>query len=225
MKKVSAGIMCWNEVRSIEAAIESALPFADQIVVLDRGSNDGTWELLNELRSSIKELRIFSKPQNGGRFCEQYNESLNKNLIAKMCSNDTVLLFDADELLWGTDFDVFRRAELPVSMIGYNICGDGIYISQFNGVKWATGRRVLCFNRNVYQFNPEKRRHATVVAIGKDDAPQVLWLSAKPDTVRIFHVHPLVKQDRNWRSLDPSIYKTAKYEWPDPPSATKVKRI
>ena len=57
MMKVTAGVKCYNNVRHVRAALESA--FAQsyrplEIVVSDDGSTDGSWDVVREVVAAHK---------------------------------------------------------------------------------------------------------------------------------------------------------------------------
>jgi glycosyltransferase involved in cell wall biosynthesis len=83
--KVSATIICLNEIDKIADCIQS-LSFADEILVLDSGSTDGTIELCKQLGA-----RVVHQPWLG--FGKQ------KQKAVDLASNDWVICLDADERL------------------------------------------------------------------------------------------------------------------------------
>lgn len=78
-------IICLNEAGNIERCIQS-VPFADDVVVVDSGSTDGTIELARAAGA-----RVFVEEWRG--FREQ------KKRATDLCHNDWVLSLDADEAL------------------------------------------------------------------------------------------------------------------------------
>ncbi|MEC9282778.1 MAG: glycosyltransferase family 2 protein [Bdellovibrionota bacterium] len=81
--KISAAIICMNEETNIARCIES-LAWADEVVVLDSGSEDKTLEIARSLGA-----KCFSEKWRG--FCDQ------KNRLSELCENDWVFNLDADE--------------------------------------------------------------------------------------------------------------------------------
>lgn len=81
--KISATIITFNEERNLPRAIES-LRCADEVVVLDSGSNDRTTEIATNLGA-----RVIESPWPG--YAKQ------KNLAAERASHDWILSIDADE--------------------------------------------------------------------------------------------------------------------------------
>jgi glycosyltransferase involved in cell wall biosynthesis len=83
--KISATIITYNEERKIARAIES-LRCADEILVVDSGSNDRTVELAEKHGA-----QVIDSPWPG--YAKQ------KNLAAEKASHDWILSIDADESL------------------------------------------------------------------------------------------------------------------------------
>jgi glycosyltransferase involved in cell wall biosynthesis len=83
--KISATIITFNEERNVSRAIES-LRCADEILVIDSGSNDRTVEIAEKLGA-----RVVESPWRG--YANQ------KNLAAEQATHDWILSLDADESL------------------------------------------------------------------------------------------------------------------------------
>lgn len=56
---ISAMLRVWDERDTIEASIASIQDTVDEIVAVDTGSTDGTWELLEKMSRTVKNLNIF----------------------------------------------------------------------------------------------------------------------------------------------------------------------
>ncbi|MBF0299863.1 MAG: glycosyltransferase family 2 protein [Oligoflexia bacterium] len=84
--KLSVTIITLNESRNIERAINSVLPFAHEIVIVDSGSIDKTIEIARSFGSKIK---IFEHKFEG------YGQQ--KSYAAQLCESDWILNIDADE--------------------------------------------------------------------------------------------------------------------------------
>lgn len=89
MEKISIVIPCFNEKNAIEKTIDEIKnllnPILSEIVVVDDGSTDGTYDILKK-RSDIKLVR---NPYNKG-----YGFSLKKGILA--ANTDTIAITDAD---------------------------------------------------------------------------------------------------------------------------------
>lgn len=92
---ISVVINTLNEEKGIKKAIE-ALDWADEVIVVDDGSSDLTFEILAGLSRQNRKLKIFKHKGTG------YVEPA-RNLAISKASNDWILILDVDE-------------ELPVSL-------------------------------------------------------------------------------------------------------------
>ena len=86
MASLSVIVITKNEAHNIQACLQSVL-FADQIVVLDAGSNDGTGELAGQLGAEVSESSDWS------------GFGVQKNRALALARCDWVLSVDADERL------------------------------------------------------------------------------------------------------------------------------
>lgn len=81
--KISVAIIAYNEADHIGPCLES-VSFADEVVLVDAGSTDGTQEIAKEYP-----CRVLHQTWNG--FSKQ------KQFAVDQCQNDWVLILDADE--------------------------------------------------------------------------------------------------------------------------------
>lgn len=80
---ISAYMLTFNNARTVELALKS-LSFADEIVVVDSGSSDGTLDIVRRYAA-----KVIERPWPG--FREQYQ------FAANQCSHEWVFFLDADE--------------------------------------------------------------------------------------------------------------------------------
>ncbi|MBT2163458.1 glycosyltransferase family 2 protein [Zobellia barbeyronii] len=85
-EKISALIITYNEIGYIEKCIESMV-FADEIIVVDSYSTDGTFEYLE----NHPKVKVIQRP------FENFTDQ--KSFALRQASNDWVLFLDADEVL------------------------------------------------------------------------------------------------------------------------------
>jgi len=83
MQKISAYILAFNEAHKIEAAVSSVL-WADEIVVADSGSTDGTAEIAARLGARVVQIPFAG-----------FGDLRNRALQA--CSHDWIFSLDSDE--------------------------------------------------------------------------------------------------------------------------------
>jgi (heptosyl)LPS beta-1,4-glucosyltransferase len=85
MSKLTVLIPCKDEAQHIRDCIESVRPLADEILVADSGSTDGTLEIVNEVGG----CRVIER--------EYVNSADFKNWAIPQARHDWVLVVDADE--------------------------------------------------------------------------------------------------------------------------------
>ena len=147
--KISAVIITFNEEKNIARCIESLLPVADEIVVLDSFSTDGTKQICERYP-----VKFFSQDFAG--YGQQKNDAL------ELASFDYVLSIDADEALSpdlassiahtkkNLDQDAFIVNRLT------NFCGSWI-----RHCGWYPDKRIRLWNRRKGEWRM-KSIHETV---------------------------------------------------------------
>lgn len=113
---LSVFIICKNEARIIEATLQQASKIADEIIIVDSGSTDGT-------------LAIVRKFTDKTYHQDWLGYGAQKNHALSLCSNEWVLSLDADEVL--TDELVEEIQKLDFKKDGYKIAR-----KLFLGKKW-----------------------------------------------------------------------------------------
>ncbi|MGD0066289.1 MAG: bifunctional polysaccharide deacetylase/glycosyltransferase family 2 protein [Streptosporangiaceae bacterium] len=94
--RVSVLIPAWNESKVIRRTVESILrysyDFEVEIVIVDDGSTDNTWEIAQELHAEYPSVKIYDK-ENGGKA-----KALNYGLFIGV-TTDYTLIIDADTIV------------------------------------------------------------------------------------------------------------------------------
>lgn len=98
MNKISLCMIVRNEARHIIKCLEHALPFVDEVVIVDTGSTDNTIEICQE-----KNIKVYSVPWEND-FSKARNYSIG---IAKY---DWILCLDADEEIFIEDSIAFKES-------------------------------------------------------------------------------------------------------------------
>jgi cellulose synthase/poly-beta-1,6-N-acetylglucosamine synthase-like glycosyltransferase/peptidoglycan/xylan/chitin deacetylase (PgdA/CDA1 family) len=95
-EKVSILVPAWNESKVLRRTVESILrhpyEFGLEIVLVDDGSTDNTWEIMQELDAEYPEVKIFNK-ENGGKA-----KALNYGLFIGV-TTDLTMIIDADTIV------------------------------------------------------------------------------------------------------------------------------
>src|SRR6476661_8746944 len=98
--RFSVVVTCFNQQSFIREAIESALvQGADEVIVVDDGSTDGSAEILDEYREQV---RLCPVATNGG-------VARARNHGAQIATGDYILYLDGDDILVPWALTVYRR--------------------------------------------------------------------------------------------------------------------
>lgn len=64
--RIVLGMACYNEMLHIERKLERVLnmDYNDEIVILDDGSTDGTWAVINDYASKFKNIHAYRNSAN-----------------------------------------------------------------------------------------------------------------------------------------------------------------
>jgi glycosyltransferase involved in cell wall biosynthesis len=90
-KPVYGALICQNNFHEIMRCVESILPVVDEVFVMDGGSTDGTYELLQEYQKTWK-LQLFQSPYK--------DQTSQRNLLlSKIPPQSWVVFLDQDEKL------------------------------------------------------------------------------------------------------------------------------
>ena len=110
-------IPCKDEIQHIRACIESVRPIADEILVADSGSTDGTLELVHTLGG----CRIIER--------EYVNSADFKNWAIPQAQHAWVLVVDADERMTPELAGEIRRLfDFPPQCDGYAVRRDNFFL-------------------------------------------------------------------------------------------------
>jgi cellulose synthase/poly-beta-1,6-N-acetylglucosamine synthase-like glycosyltransferase/peptidoglycan/xylan/chitin deacetylase (PgdA/CDA1 family) len=95
-EKASILVPAWNESKVIRRTVESILrytyDFELEIVIVDDGSTDDTWEIMKQLAAEYPAVKIFNK-ENGGKA-----KALNYGLFIGV-TTDLTMIIDADTIV------------------------------------------------------------------------------------------------------------------------------
>lgn len=164
---ISLAIICLNEAQNIERCIRS-VPFADDVVVVDSGSTDGTREIAERAGA-----RVFNIAWRG--FRDQ------KRAATELCQHEWVLSLDADEalsveaahaieaLLADPSLDQFDGYESP--RLSFNL---GRWIRHGG---WYPDRQLRLYHRQRAQWQGGEHVHERVEArrVRRLDSPILHW--------------------------------------------------
>jgi len=156
--KISSSIMCWNESKTIDLALKSLVGFADEVMVTDTGSIDGTQKLAEEWMQILDlsgEVRTI-KPKGG-------DDLMNVRLAAWMaCSGDWVLMHDAQLVLSNALKDEMKHhaknyGKYSLDVKSLNLMGD--YEHFFSNRQFMAYHRIFSQRNHEYEFAYKTRPH------------------------------------------------------------------
>ncbi|MBZ0325989.1 MAG: glycosyltransferase family 2 protein [Altibacter sp.] len=156
MSKLSALLIVYNEIKQLPDAIDT-VAFADEIIVIDSYSNDGTYEaLLND-----KRVQVFQKKF--GDYASQRNFALSK------AAHEWVLFIDADERI-----PEVLREEIQQTLLGnphiaaYYFYRQFMYKGKplrFSGLQ--TDKIYRLFKKDRASYIPSKLVHENLEVVGE----------------------------------------------------------
>lgn len=94
--KISACVIVRNEERNIGNWLDNVMPIADEVVVVDTGSQDKTLDILHE-----RGINVYHFP-----WCNDFAAA--KNYAIEQATGDWIIFLDADEYLDNNSVQVFR---------------------------------------------------------------------------------------------------------------------
>lgn len=152
MKRLSVLIRTKNEERNIQRAIRSVQGLADEIVVLDSGSEDNTIKLAKNMGAEV-----FFKEWEG------YSQQINYGI--ELCQGEWIFLLDADEELTEELRDSIREAISTQEYKAYMVNRRTYYMGRFLSHAWQPEWRVRLFKKGHVRF--EGVLHEKAIFSGK----------------------------------------------------------
>lgn len=180
MEKISVAIITHNEERNIRDCLES-VKWADEIVVVDNGSIDGTLKICQEYGA-----RVYQEGWKG--------YSAQKNSAIEKAANEWVLSLDADERIspeLRQEIEKALQKEPPVD--GYWVARKNYFLGRWiRYCGWYPDRNLRLFRKSRGRFR-ERSVHERVEVQGKTAALN----------------HPLVHE--TYRSLSDFVIRSDRY--------------
>ncbi|MBJ9987102.1 MULTISPECIES: glycosyltransferase [Paenibacillus] len=87
-----------NEETFVPLYLESVAAFADEIIIVDGGSTDGSMEHIARLETKYP-IKLFTMPQTGLPYTEDWNESEVRNFLIGQATGDWIMNLDIDEMM------------------------------------------------------------------------------------------------------------------------------
>lgn len=150
MNKCSAVIIAKNEAQNIERCLRS-LDFADEIILLDTGSQDNTCQIAERYGAKIYQLDTWQ------------GFGLAKRKAVEYASNDWIFSIDADEVVSNELKSKIKQILQNPKYYLYRIKRKSFYLGKMiNYSGWQNDYPKRLFNRNFANFN-DKTVHESVV--------------------------------------------------------------
>lgn len=154
-QKLSALIITYNEMGYIEKCIDS-VSFADEIIVVDSFSTDGTYQYLQ----NHPKINVIQNPFE--------NFTAQKSFALKQATNDWILFVDADEIVNSN-----LQKEITETINNPNACEAYWFYRKFmfqnTPLKfsgWQTDKNHRLFRKSKAQFTDKKIVHETLEVNG-----------------------------------------------------------
>lgn len=155
--KLSATIITYNEVENIDAVIEN-LSFADEILIVDSFSTDGTIERIKK----YPHVKLIQRPF--------LNYTDQKSYTLNQATNDWVIFLDADERLT----DKLKNEVLHTINISKNSIVAYFFYRSFMFKKsrlyfsgWQKDKNYRLFRKSKVSFTDERIVHETLIVNGE----------------------------------------------------------
>ncbi len=141
---LSVGIITKNEEKIIKKTLEAVEKIADEIVIVDSHSTDRTLEIANNFGSKIIKQDWLGY---GGQ----------KNKVIENCSNDWILLLDADEIITDSLIKEIESIIVQKTNKVYAIKMRTVAFSKeikFGG--WSSSYRIRLFQKKSGKYNEDR---------------------------------------------------------------------
>lgn len=154
--KISALVIAYNEIGYIERCIDS-VDFADEIIVVDSYSTDGTYEYLK----NHPRVQVIQHPFT--------NFTHQKSFALKQASHDWVLFLDADETVSEKlQAEVISTVNSETDYVAFWFYRKFMFESRpLNFSGWQTDKNYRLFRKSKARFSDKKIVHETLDVDGK----------------------------------------------------------
>lgn len=154
-EKISALIITFNEIGYIENCLKS-IEFADEIIVVDSYSTDGTYEYL----VNHPKVKVIQHPFK--------NYTAQKAFTLEQATNDWVVFVDADEIITSSLRDeIINTISAPSEHVAYWFRRKFMYKQEhlrFSG--WQTDKNYRLFRKSKVKFSEKRIVHETLEVNG-----------------------------------------------------------
>ena len=103
---------CIDQDYPFEESISSLLGFCDEVIVVDGGSTDGTWEKLKDLAQNNENMKVHQQPRDWESRRFAVFDGLQKALARSLCTMDYCWQQDVDEIVHEDYYTINQGAKL-----------------------------------------------------------------------------------------------------------------
>ncbi|MCD7973499.1 MAG: glycosyltransferase family 2 protein [Candidatus Azobacteroides sp.] len=152
--KISSNTLILNERKYVDGLVKNLLDAqVDEILFLDGGSTDGTYELLLDYEKQYPDritIVQWKQPANS-MFKDAFRESVRRNVLKDISTGDYILVIDADERI-NLDFKKYIKiSKASIAAPWLQLWGDKIRVNTQDDKAWHPGYRVRLM-RNVFDL-------------------------------------------------------------------------
>lgn len=189
MTKLTVTIIVLNEEENISKCLESLRNLADEIIVIDGGSNDQT------VKIAKKYGKVFARKFD--------NFASQKNFAVEKASNDWILALDADEVVTQELAAEIKKAINTLKFQAYLIPRRNFILgAEIKHSRWSPDKHIWLWNKKFGRW--EKEIHEEVVVKGKVGELKNAKLHFQDKTVREF-----IQKNNNYSTrLARQLYKS-----------------
>ena len=166
-----------------KASIESLLGFCDEVVVVDGGSTDGTWESLQTMAAFQGDgrLRVYQVKRDWDDYRFAVFDGQQKAVARSLCTGDWCWQMDIDEIVHEADYDKVKKLsrQIPKSVkvvclpvIDYWGKGDKVRVD-VNPWKWRLSRNDTHITHDIPAQHRAYDENGNVYSVGSDGCDYV----------------------------------------------------